>query len=526
MEKIKHYYAQNPLKSILILAFVVRFIAVVFSQGYGFHDDHFLVIEAAQSWIEKNNWNDWLPSVQKQIDPDVEAIPQGHSLVYAGVHYVFFVVMEFFGLQNPKAKMFLIRLIHALFSLLIVSYGYKIAKHYANEKVAKQVGLILALLWVMPFLSVHNLVEIVCIPFIMWGLWLLIKNEDKEPLFKAYFWAGLIMSLAISIRFQTVLIVGGSGLILLVQKRWKATIAFGIGALLSFVLLQSVIDYYIWGRPFAEFAEYVRYNLQAKNEYGHNVWYMYTTVLGGLVIPPLSIFLFVGWFLVLKKHPLLFWPSFLFFAFHNYFPNKQERFILPILPLFILAGVIGWWMYMDKSVFWTKNKKLFKPVMVIFWVLNFMVLPVFSTTYSKKSRCETMAYLGKQDDAKCVIIEESVRTGTTKMPMFYGAKNIQLYQLDRYNLEDSVHYLKPRFIKTHEDTITSPQEIKYNNWAQPEYVAFINEKNIDERVEKMKVYYPNLEYSTTIKPSYIDLLMRALTPSNNNQLVFIYKVNN
>jgi hypothetical protein len=63
--------------------------------------------------------------------------------------------------------------------------------------------------------------------------------------------------------------------------------------------------------------------------------------------------------MVLRKHPLLFWPSFLFFAFHNYFPNKQERFILPILPLFIIAGVIGWCMYMDKSKFWNQKKKLF-----------------------------------------------------------------------------------------------------------------------------------------------------------------------
>ncbi len=525
MDKIKAYYLKNPLKSILILAFVVRLVAVIFSQGYGFSDDHFLVIEPAQAWVNNNDWNDWMPKIQEQVYPNREPVPEGHSLIYPGIHYVLFSIMEFVGVYNPKVKMFLIRLIHALFSLLIIFYGYKIANHYTNEKIAKQAGLILSLLWVMPLISVHNLVEVVCVPFIMWGLWLLVKKEGKEYEFKSYFIAGLIMTIAVSIRFQTIIIVGGAGLILLFRKQWKAAFAFGIGTVLSFAFLQSVIDVFVWGKPFAEFIEYVRYNLENKTAYGHNIWYMYTTVLGGLIIPPLSLFLFFGWFNVLRKYPFLFWPGFLFFAFHNYFPNKQERFILPILPLFILAGVIGWWMYMDKSEFWNKNKKLFKAAMIFFWTLNFIALPVFSTTYSKRSRCETMFYLGKQNDAKTILIEESVREGVSILPMFYGVKEMQFYMLDRYSIDDLVKYKTQKQIINSVVGIETPQEIEHNNWPEPDYIVFINENNLKERVEKMKHYYPDFEYVTTINPGYIDLLMKKITPSNNNQLVFIYKLN-
>lgn len=524
MSKIKEYYSQHPLKSLLIIALLVRLIAVVFSQGYGFHDDHFLVIEAAQSWVDANLWNDWMPYQQEKIYPGVEPVAEGHSLVYPGVHYVMFQAMEFLGIYNPKAKMYLVRLIHALFSLLIVLYGYKIAKHYAGNKIAKTVGLILALLFVMPFLSVHNLVEVVCIPFLMWGLWLTVKLENKQAEFKNYLWAGFVMALAVSIRFQTAVVVAGAGLVLLFRKQWKDTFAFGLGALLSFVLMQSVIDVFVWGKPLAEFAGYVKYNLAESGSYGHNIWYMFTTVLGGIVIPPLGVFVFIGWFLVLRKQPLLFWPSFLFFAFHNYFPNKQERFILPILPLFILAGVVGWWQYMDKSEFWNKNRALFKPVMVIFWVLNFMALPVLSTTYSKRSRCETMYYFRDKDDVKAIIVEESVRGGATQMPVFYAAKEINMYQQGAYELSDSITYDTIRPFLDVKETILTPAEIEQNNWVKPDYVVFINEKQLDERISKMKNYYPNLEYEATINPSYMDMLMRKITPSNNNQLVFIYKV--
>ncbi len=102
MEKIKTYYIQNPLKSILILAFVVRLIAVIFSQGYGFHDDHFLVIEAAQSWVDGYDYNNWLPKNSRN------GIPEGHSFFYVGIHYILLSIMNFFKILDPQAKMFII----------------------------------------------------------------------------------------------------------------------------------------------------------------------------------------------------------------------------------------------------------------------------------------------------------------------------------------------------------------------------------------------------------------------------------
>ncbi len=46
------------------------------------------------------------------------------------------------------------------------------------------------------------------------------------------------------------------------KTQWRAgekVILFAPGAMLSFVLIQGVIDYIILGYPFAEFTEYVSY---------------------------------------------------------------------------------------------------------------------------------------------------------------------------------------------------------------------------------------------------------------------------
>ncbi|MCB0484019.1 MAG: hypothetical protein KDC37_05600, partial [Flavobacteriales bacterium] len=50
-----------PLPTVLLLALVPRLVAAIFSKGYGMHDDHFLVIEAAQSWLDGFDYNRWLP---------------------------------------------------------------------------------------------------------------------------------------------------------------------------------------------------------------------------------------------------------------------------------------------------------------------------------------------------------------------------------------------------------------------------------------------------------------------------------
>ena len=59
--KVTTICKRHPLLAIIFLAFIVRLFAVFFSQGYLMHDDHFLVIEAAQSWVDGYDYNNWLP---------------------------------------------------------------------------------------------------------------------------------------------------------------------------------------------------------------------------------------------------------------------------------------------------------------------------------------------------------------------------------------------------------------------------------------------------------------------------------
>jgi hypothetical protein len=112
--------------------------------------------------------------------------------------------------------------------------------------------------------------------------------------------------------------------------------------LLPLAVIQSGVDLFMWGRPFAEISEYVRYNFANATTYGTLPWYNYLLLLAAVFIPPLSLGVFFGYFISWRRHLLIWMPVFLFLAAHSWFPNKQERFIFPILPLFFVIGWCGW----------------------------------------------------------------------------------------------------------------------------------------------------------------------------------------
>ncbi len=498
---LKKTWNEKPLASILWLAFLIRIPAIIFSKGFGWHDDHFLVIEAAQAWADGTDYNNWLPG-------SGAAQPDGHSFFYSGIHFVIFKLMNWISFRDPQSKMYFIRLFHALLSLLIVNYGYKIVRKLSDEAIAKTAGLLLALYWFMPFLSVRNLVEFVAIPFLMWGCWKIIDNEKKSGW--KFLSAGFILGISMSVRFQSAIMVAGILLALLLQKQFRTLFLVALGSAISFCIVQIPIDYFIWKRPFAEFAEYIRYNIANSGIYEKNTWYSYTILILGMLIPPVSLFLFFGFLRTWKKHLLLFLPTFLFLVFHSYFPNKQERFILTIVPFVIILGVIGWNEFFSLSGFWKRNKKFMKGCLYFSLTLNFILLPFVTTMYSKRARVEAMVYLSKYPKVTSVVMEDR-KHGAVKIPAeFYLGQWIWTGEVSQTFTVDS---LKAAYQTTEQEKL-------------PKFVLFCEDYDLDKRVSEMKNVFPDLAYETTIQPGFIDVLLFKMNPKNANQTIYIYKTRN
>lgn len=503
MNMIKDWYNSHPLRFALILGLLLRLVAVFFSKGFGMHDDHFLVIEAAQSWADGTDYNNWLPG-------SGNTQPSGHSFFYAGLHFLFFSLLQAIGIVDPEIKMLLVRFVHALLSLSVIYFGFKITQRLSGIKAASLASLLLAVLWFMPFLSVRNLVEVVCIPFLAAATWYAMDATHRKNVIGWFFTAGLIAGLAFCIRFQSLFFIAGLGFALIITNKWKGSILFGIGVLVTFGLVQGIVDMLIWGQPFVEFIAYIQYNIDNAYNYLTNPWYVYMLLILGILIPPISILLFFGGFYNFKRNLLVMLPVLIFLIFHSYFPNKQERFIIPIIPFIVMMGIAGYYNYLDKNTLQPNWQKFIRGSWIFFWSLNIILLPFITTMYSKRARVESMVYLSKYKDSIDYLLLEDTNHGTPKMPPeFYLGKWVGCYELSENNTMDT---LKAKLNR-------------YGVENYPDYVLFFEDKHLVRRIADVKALFPNMKYETTITPGFIDDILFRLNPKNANQTIYIFKVN-
>jgi hypothetical protein len=131
-----------------------------------------------------------------------------------------------------------------------------------------------------------------------------------------------------------------------------------------------------------------------------------------------------------------------------------------------------------------------------------------SLHYTKKDKVEAMTYLREKGDARAYIMEDSNRDFRMLMPDYYWGRWGHFHDIvNDTDLNAFIPYL---------------QQLPLDN--RPNYILFLQDENIEQRVERMKSWYPSLRYETTIHPSFIDDLLHRINHHNRNQTVYIYRM--
>jgi hypothetical protein len=335
------------------------------------------------------------------------------------------------------------------------------------------------------------------------------EPRQREPQQLNWIIAGAMFALAFIFRPQTLIVPFGVGLILLFRKEFKSFICLLSAILVTAFLTQGIVDWLAWGYPFAAFIEYFIYNAGHSSDYTTGPFYNYLLVFIGVMIPPISFLILYGYCREWKKALPAFTGITLYFIFHSAFPNKQERFIMPVLPLVMTFGLTGLYSIVRNSTFWLNHKKLLKGFWISFWIINSILLVMFTFTYSKKTRVESLYYLSKAKDVNGIYIDGG-KLGFIFQPTFYLNK----YGTPIYSLTDT---LTLQQTKNMIDTIKKPQ---------PNYIIFFGIENLEKRKSDFQIIFgKNLEFRTEIDPSFIDDIFYRLNPEfNKNEAAFIYSV--
>ena len=283
---------------------------------------------------------------------------------------------------------------------------------------------------------------------------------------------------------------------------------FGLGAVLSIVIVQNAIDYTLWGRPFVALTYYVIYNMANAYNYIIGPWYNYILLFAGILIPPISLFIFWGMGKSFKKYLIVVLPALCFFVFHSYFPNKQERFVLPCLPFFIMAGIAGWTLVEQQSAYWLNHKKLLRGCWIFFWSLNLLLLAIFTPSATKIARVDVMSYLyTHRSNWQHFMIEQSTSWNIEIPPLYYSGEFPSYYGVCGERPADTVF-----------------AEIKHNNQPLPDYILFAENKDLETRVANIRKHVPNMELEAVIESSFIDRLFYTLNPINTEITYYVYRV--
>lgn len=498
---------KHPFLSIMAIGFLIRIVAVIFSKGYYLNADHFQVVEQAQSWVNDADYLKWLPGTVGNEGPT------GHSFFYVGLQYLTFHFFQLFGVYDPQLKMYLVRLFHATLSLLIISFGYRITSLISRKETAYKLALLLAIFWFMPFLSVRNLVEMFSIPFLMFGSLIILRQElirkKNDPGYhqSSFLVAGFMLGIAFSTRYQTGVYTAGMAIALLILGNWRGMVSTFLGFMASVVVLQGLLDFIVWGKPFAEFIAYFKHNLSFASDSSALPWHTYISTLTLMFIPPVSLMLFWGFFNNWKKNFILFFPVILFFVFITAFPIKQNIFLLPVLPLILVLGISGWEEFANKSAFLKRNNKSMQAVWVFFWAINLSLLLLFTPMYSHKAKVEAMTYLKAYPKLNNIVVEDANSGIFDAPPLFYSGQKPTVDVLLKQN--------------SYADFRLSKDWTKFEN--QPSFVLFYRTDNLVARVDSLRQIFPELEYETTIKPGRLERILNRINQKSDKVQITIYR---
>jgi len=486
---------KHPLLFCILLAGILRLLAVTYSKGYMANDDHFETVQIAYDGIQSGLINDegvirW--NAMKGTDV-------GRSPLYTIFNYSMMSFLENFGIRSLDTMMYFIRFMHALLSMLMVYYGFKYVKRATgSDNAALATGLIIGAYFLMPYLSVRNLVEMVssdllvpCIFFSYIGV-----REKQSHLLVL---AGILGVLSWMIRFNTGLAVLPVPLAIWYMARdIKPALYFFGGCLITLLFAGSLDIIYLgsFGRSTVNIFHSFLY--VTNNPPLPQPFYMFAGLILGVFIPPFSLYFIFSIFRkkVILENIILFSAAASFFLIHSAISHKEERFIIPIFPLIVMLGVIGlhYWFKTGKRGTWLR--KIFYVSAGFALIVNLALLPLFTFNYAHKGMVEPFVYLGRQNDVHTVLVDRTERRRF--IPISYAG------------------YKKPKALIL--DKWPAINNLFENNRPlyQPEYFVIFTDDHLQSHLDSLENYYGPLEMAFHSTPSLVDRVLHYLNPRHNH----------
>lgn len=455
---------------------LLRLLAAVFSQGFLASDDHHVVVTAADQIASGAG----LP------------VTYARSVLLPGVIGAIMAVARGIGIHDPGVEMLIVRVLQAAYSLLVVYFAYRILERALGKDSAVLGGLLTAAFFALPVTAVHQLEESVCqVPLLAACWWWQRREDGRQP---SAVWAalsGAALGTALILRFPLIAFVAAFVVLVLLRPRPvaiadKAAFAGGLALVIVLQGYSNAVVNHEWWYSFSQrlgpMLHPQRMAVEAEGYPSSPPWHYVLTLLATL-IPPVSILLLAAAVKGGRRLPLLGLAALAFLVSHSLIANKQERFLLPILPVLFILAVAGLpWLA-------ARIAPAYRAMWWYFWIVNGALLIVLTFSFAKKDRVAPLLYVYRRHDATGVLVAQ-----------FNQTFHVPDYYLGRPR-PDLVVAIVASQITTSE--------------GPTNYVILYSDQPDVDRVTISQRLGRELRLLTVISPSLADRLAHAINPRHN-----------
>ncbi|MEC9466659.1 MAG: hypothetical protein VX834_12785 [Myxococcota bacterium] len=375
----------SPLVQATLCGILVRLLTAWLGPGFHARDDYFHVLAPALAWIDDPTFN-WQESHLPGAGLRSELFPR---LIQAAI-----MTAHSAGIRSPENVLSTLHTLLGLYSALAIPATWALCRNLKLSHATTVIATwLMALHFAMPYVGTRLLIESMSIPPLIFGLSWCAKGTQRSFLI-----GGFLVGMSTWFRYQ----VGAAGIGLALGIGWmqwrqdglrgmlRHTIPLGLGAALA-LSLQGSLELLTTGEFLSSVRNNIAFNLNPPDGLTRSNPLSYLGFWLALTLPPVTFILAKPLLHAGRKLWLLSWPFIVFVALHSIVGHKEERFMIPMLPLFIivLATAIT---ELEESAR-PSIKRWWPPARAFLFIVHALALGLIMTSQSQQNLRLTMQTL-------------------------------------------------------------------------------------------------------------------------------------
>lgn len=310
----------HPLVAAWTVGLALRWVAAFTAVGFFGRDDYFHVLDIALAWIEDPDFV-WETSDRAGAGIRSHLLPR----LVQGV----LLLGDSLGLTDPVPRLRFLYAVLGTYSSLLIPATWMLCTRF-DPKTRVIATWLAATHFLLPYVGTRLLLEGVAMVPLTLGFAFLYRDDRTRDLVLA----GVLIGLSCWLRYQ-VGVIGLAAACVLGLRSPRSVLWLALGAGFT-VLAQGLFDLATFGAFLGPIRGNIAANLNPHEGLTRSGPFSYLLLWLVLTVPPLSIVLVPLLFQAARRQPMLSIPWLAFVVFHTLVPHKEERFMLPAMPLFIV----------------------------------------------------------------------------------------------------------------------------------------------------------------------------------------------